>query len=254
MYSKENLEMWRNFKWIWVPLVFIILGVLQPLSSYYLPEIIESLGGFPEGAVIEIPQPTGEIVIAETLAQYNVIGILILVLALMGIVAGERQSGVANLIAVRPVSHLSYIVAKWAGAVTLTIVSYALGVIAATYYTVTLFGSLDMTMLIQGTVTYGLWLIFIVSITLFVSAWLRSNGTIAFVTLLTAIALSLITSIFHWLMAWSPAKLPDLAAQFLLEADREGWVLSVSVTLLITIALVVGAAMIIKNKETEDPA
>ena len=34
---KEGLENWRNKKWIWVPLVFILLAIMDPITNYYLP-------------------------------------------------------------------------------------------------------------------------------------------------------------------------------------------------------------------------
>ncbi|MDY0407538.1 hypothetical protein [Paracerasibacillus soli] len=52
--QKEMVENWRNFKWIWVPLVFILLAIMDPISTYYLPQILEAVGGLPEGAVFEI--------------------------------------------------------------------------------------------------------------------------------------------------------------------------------------------------------
>ncbi|HLR70808.1 MAG TPA: hypothetical protein VK085_05180 [Pseudogracilibacillus sp.] len=33
----------------------MLLTTMDPLSYYYLPEIIEMAGGVPEGAVIDIP-------------------------------------------------------------------------------------------------------------------------------------------------------------------------------------------------------
>ena len=119
MYNKEMLEMWRSFKWLWVPLVFILQGIMQPVTTYYLPQILESAGSFPEGTVIEIPTSTGEQVMAELMGQYSTIGVLILVLAGMAIVSGEKQSRAIGLILVRPLSYTTFITAKWAGLVTL---------------------------------------------------------------------------------------------------------------------------------------
>ena len=58
LFKKECLEMVRNFKVIWVPLTFLFLAKLIPLTAYYMPKIIDALGGLPEGTVIEIPLPS----------------------------------------------------------------------------------------------------------------------------------------------------------------------------------------------------
>ena len=55
LFKKEMKESMRNGKWIWIPVVFMIIGVSQPLTSYYMPQILEAAGNLPDGAVIEIP-------------------------------------------------------------------------------------------------------------------------------------------------------------------------------------------------------
>lgn len=42
--NKEFTQMIRDFKIIWLPLVFILLGITQPVMTYYLPTILEALG------------------------------------------------------------------------------------------------------------------------------------------------------------------------------------------------------------------
>lgn len=90
--------MGRIFKWVWVPLVSLILGVMQPLTSYYMPQILDYASGLPEGAVIQIPQPSAAEGMSQVLSQFGTIGVLILVLSFMGAVAGERHSGTIILI------------------------------------------------------------------------------------------------------------------------------------------------------------
>lgn len=50
--QKEWRENTRNFKVVWIPLVFIFFGLSEPLTSYYLPQILESVGSLPENTVI----------------------------------------------------------------------------------------------------------------------------------------------------------------------------------------------------------
>src|SRR5699024_9883536 len=103
-----------NKKWIWVPLVFILLAIIDPISNYYMPQIIDSIGGMPEGAVFEIPELSSAEVILMTLGQLSSLGVLVIILMSMGTIAGERKSGVIELILVKPVSYQHYITAKWA--------------------------------------------------------------------------------------------------------------------------------------------
>jgi ABC-2 type transport system permease protein len=250
MYEKEMLEMWRSYKWLWVPLVFLLFGIMQPVVSYYMPQILESAGGLPEGAVIEIPLPTAVQVLAETLSQYNTIGLLILVLAIMGIVSGERVSGAAGMILVKPVSFWGYITAKWAGAATLTVVSLAIGMLGAWYYTEQLIGSLSFGSVVLGWLLFTLWFIFIMAVTVCYSAMLKGNGAVAFLTLLTAIALSVLPLILKDWMKWSPGTLAGHANAAMATGQwPHGVGLPLGATFGFTVIVLFVAVKVFRNKE-----
>jgi ABC-2 type transport system permease protein len=253
MYNKEMLEMWRSFKWLWVPLVFILLGIMQPVTTYYLPQILESAGSLPEGTVIEIPTPTGEQVMAEVISQYSTIGILMLVLAGMAIISGEKQSRSISLILVRPLPHSTFITAKWAGLITLTITSLISGCLAGWYYTELLFGNVSVGHLASGVFAYGLWMIFVITVLVLMSTLLRGNSAVAFVTILIAVSLSILTDIFeHW-MLWSPARLAHHTSSLLVNrVTGDGFLLSVGVSVAAMIAILMAAVSALKRQELGD--
>ena len=101
LFKKEMKESMRNGKWIWLPIVLMIIGIMQPITSYYMPQILEMAGNLPEGAVIDIPMPSGEEVLISTFSQYGTIGTLLFVLALMNVISQERQNGLVFVV-VRP--------------------------------------------------------------------------------------------------------------------------------------------------------
>jgi ABC-2 type transport system permease protein len=248
LYSKEMLEMQRNYKWIWVPLVFILLGIMNPIGTYYLPQLLES-NGLSNEILKAIPTPTGAEVMLKTLSQYNTLGILILVLSFMGAVASERLSGSAIMVLVKPVPHLSYITAKWVAMLTLTTVSFVSGYIAAWYYTSLLIGDVGFTEIWKSMLVYLLWLLFVIAITLFYSSLLNSTGAIAFVSLLTLAAISLSTLTFTRFMKWSPGQLSTEAGALV---THDLTITSLWSTLSITVILIMllnyAAAFISKRK------
>lgn len=250
LFRKEMKEMWRSGKWLWVPVVFLLLGIMNPISSYYLPDILEKAGNLPEGAVIEIPPPKPSEVMVETLSQYGTMGVLILVLANMGVVSAERTSGIASMIMVKPVRYFSYITAKWASMVTLAAVSFLAGYGGAWYYTELLIGHVDPARAAAGFTVYGLWLIFILTVTLMMSTWLRSGGAIAFVTLFIAAALSILSGLFSRYAGWSPGRLADHAGAILMEGRGQAsfpW--SVGTTVLAAAALLFAAVRLFRTRE-----
>lgn len=207
MLRKELTELWRSYKWLWAPLVFIALGMMQPITTYFLPQILENAGGLPEGAVIEIPMPEPEQVLLETMSQYNTIGLLILVLAFMATVSGERTSGQAGMIMVKPVSYASFISVKWVAATLLMTVSLLLGMTGAWYYTEQLIGPIAYSQVALGLTLLALWFSFVMALTVCFSALLRSGAAAAFLSLLCAVLLSVLPAFLSKWMKWSPSML-----------------------------------------------
>ncbi|MBS4207968.1 ABC transporter permease subunit [Bacillus sp. FJAT-50079] len=250
LFKKERLEAVRDIKWIWMPLVFIILGIMEPLSAYYTPQIIEKFGGLPEGAIIEIPLPAAGEVLVRTAGQLNLFGVLVIVLAFMGILASERKSGTAAMVLVKPVSYYAFVLAKWLHGVVLVFCSYMLGMLAAWYYTYQLFEWVPASDFFAGSLTFGIWLIFIFTLTLFFSSCSSKSGIAAFGSLGTVIVLSMISSLLPEKFKWSPFGLTGYASEFWMGQSASG---RISITMIVTVALLALLTMfsirIFKRKE-----
>lgn len=254
MTGKELLELVRSFKLIWVPLVFILLGVMQPVTSYYMPILLEKAGNLPDGTVIEIPLPSGSQVLADTLSQYGVMGMLILVLAFMGIVSGERNSGAASILMVKPISILSYIGSKYAAMLLLAWGSLLAGYLASWYYTWLLIERVDFAPFMYSYLIYSLWLAFAMAATVWFSTLLRSAAGAAFSALGLAVLLSLLAGLMPKYFGWSPGALPGYAYQAVTgeisQASRFGW--SVGVTLLLAAISLPGSAWLLRRSSSID--
>lgn len=181
--------------------------------------IIEATGGLPEGAVFDLPTPPPSEAFMMSISQLNTLGVLVLALITMGSISGEKKSGVAELVLVKPVSYLSYLTAKWAAASTLLILSAAIGLIASWYYVQLLFGDLPFTAVAAAIFFYSLWILFLTSISLFMNAWSRIPGLVLFFTLAALMIMSLVTSVFSKYLAWSPARLSSYLRSLLITGD-----------------------------------
>ncbi|MED1467893.1 ABC transporter permease [Bacillus salipaludis] len=247
--NKELLEMWRNFKWIWVPITFILLGVQKPLSSYYLPQILDSIGNLPEGAKIEIPKPSAQEVFVSGLSEYSSLGVLIIVLTTMALIAGERKSGVAAMILVKPVSYCSFVTAKWVGALLLLWVSFFIGSAATWYYTGILFDWVAAGESFQAFFFYGLWFTVILTIALFFSAANLVPGVAGFVSLLVVIILSLASSSLSDWLEWSPAMLPKYANDLVLIGKLSDYTLPACLIAIASILILLALSIFIFRKK-----
>ncbi|GAA0137318.1 ABC transporter permease subunit [Paenibacillus sp. YSY-4.3] len=206
IYQKELLGMARSYQLLWVPVVLMLLVVMQPVTSYYLPEILAASGSMPEELIAGFPIPGSAEVMASVLGQYSTIGVLILVIAGMQVVAGERYGGTAALVLVRPVSSASFISAKWAGQMTLMLLSFTASYAAAWYYTVLLLGPVSWREGLIAGGLYILWLTFAISLTVLLSTLLRGSAA-AVISLLLMGALSLGYSLAPSWFSWSPGRL-----------------------------------------------
>ncbi|WP_082967647.1 ABC transporter permease subunit [Paenibacillus oryzae] len=213
MFGKELLELVRSLKLIWVPIVFIALGIMQPVTSYYMPVILEKAGNLPDGSVIEIPLPTGAQVMAETLAQFGSLGALVIVLVFMGTVSSERNSGAVSMILVKPVSPASYLVSKWGAMLLLSSLSLLAGYGAAWYYTGFLIEAVAFKAVLSSFLLYELWLLVLLTLTLLLSTALRSAAGAAFAALGAGAVLSLLSNLFPKYAGWLPGALPGFARQ-----------------------------------------
>ncbi|MEH7275071.1 ABC transporter permease [Neobacillus vireti] len=249
LFQKEMLEMWRNFKWIWVPITFILLGVSEPLTNYYMEPLLNALGGLPEGAVFDIPTPSAGAVLASGLSQYSTIGVLIIVLSTMGVIAGERKSGVAAMILVKPVSYLSYITAKWAGGILLVWISLFIGYLATWYYTGQLFDWIPFGEFFQSYLLYAIWLSVVLTVTVFFSASLMAPGMAGFISLALALVVSIISGALVHLLEWSPSQLTGYASSLLTAGELPDDTLPASLVGILIIAILLWLSVLIFKKK-----
>ncbi len=250
MFKKEAVEMIRNYKWVWIPLVFAIVGLTQPISSYYMPDLMENFGELPEGTVIEIPIPPPGSVMNATLGQFSQIGVLVLVLSSMGAISSERNTGTAGLILAKPVSKVSFITAKWAAAVLIAWLALIFGFAAAWYYTELLIGPVEAGPAVAGFFVYGLFLTFVVTVTIFLSSLMKNSLGIAFLSIGVVLALSILSGVLKTLLFWSPGTLTAHAGS-LLETGEAGDHFAAAVTMssLVIVALLLLAPYLFKRQK-----
>lgn len=171
--KKEVQQMAREFKILWLPIVFILLGLTQPIMMYYLPVILQSAGGI-EGIIIDptMAKPEGQEVLASTLnSQFDQLGIIILAVATMSIIQGEKANGMMGFILTRPVSISSYLNSKIIIHYILAVICIALGYGVSYGYSTYLFTTVPMTQAIWAFAFYCVWLLFIITFVAMISTF-----------------------------------------------------------------------------------
>ena len=246
--QKEFREAWRNWKFLWIPLVFALLGMSDPLTNYYMMDILNAVGNLPEGFAISMPDLVPADILQASIGQFQLIGLLVLIGAFVGAVSKERANGMATLLYVRPISFAAYFMSKYVVMSAVGLVSLVAGFTASVYYTIVLYGNFEMTMLLASFATYFVWLLFVIAITLLMSAAFKTGVATAgaFIIIFGGQIVDAIVGIF-WTV--SPWKLPGYGVQLIrgtMEMPDYWWSMAVTVVLLL-IFIVIGIFAMKKN-------
>jgi ABC-2 type transport system permease protein len=109
---KELREQFRTNRIVAVAAVFVLFGILGPVTDRYMKELIDAIGSQSGGFTIQVPGPSlpndlGQIV--KNLSQFGIICALLLA---MGSVAWEKERGTAGMILTKPASRAAFLAAK----------------------------------------------------------------------------------------------------------------------------------------------
>src|SRR5699024_4331594 len=107
---------------------------MDHITTYYMLQILYAAGCMAVGAVFEMTSTSTSEAINMSLGQINSLGILVIALISMGTIAGERKSGVIELILVKPIAYRNYILAKWFALIVLIWLSLSAGLLMSWYY------------------------------------------------------------------------------------------------------------------------
>jgi len=203
---KEFRESWRSFKFIWIPLVFILLGVSDPVMNYFMEDILKAVGNMPEGFQMMMPELQPLDLLMASTGQFQLIGVIVLIAVFVGTISRDRSSGTATLIYIRPVSAVSLFMSKWIVAALVAILSAVLGYAGSLYYTSVLYGSVSFKDALIMVVTYAVWLLFVMALTVALSAAF-STGLAATIAIIVIPIGGMIDSIIGSFWNASPWKL-----------------------------------------------
>lgn len=179
MLIKETKELFKSYKALMIPLIFIIILIMQPIVLKMLPTLLESEGTLPAGTIIQMADPLVSDVLGSILGQFEQLGVIAIVLIMMGTIVEERASGVAAMVLVKPIGREKYYFTKLFVYGVLIIVSFLIAVGVCGYYTDIIYEGLDWGILFKGAAVYLPNLLLVVSIVLFLSSLLKKQLAVA---------------------------------------------------------------------------
>lgn len=250
--KKEIHQMAREFKILWLPIVFILLGLTQPILMYYLPVILQSVGGV-EGIMIDptIAKPGGQEVLASTLySQFDQLGIIILVVATMSIIQGEKANGMMAFILTRPVSIASYLNSKIIIHYILAVICIALGYAVSYGYSAYLFTTVPVTQAMWALAFYCVWLLFIITFVALMSTFFNSPAFIALISIVVLLICRFIAGLHPFIDVVNPASNSLYATNILMSGEVGSWYgINIVVTLLLVLLMMITMQSFIAKKK-----
>jgi len=140
--GKELREAVRTRRVVVVGALFLVIGMLSPLTARFLPEILEATLG--DELTIPIPTPTAAMALDQLLGNLGQLGALAAIALAMGLVAGEIDRGTAAFVLAQPASRAAFLLAKIVGLATVLGVATMLAVMVGWVYTAVLFEPLPV--------------------------------------------------------------------------------------------------------------
>ncbi|WP_026831394.1 ABC transporter permease [Exiguobacterium antarcticum] len=244
----ELTEAAKEYKYVWLTIFFIILGLTQPLINMYLEIILQQLGGT-FGVMLDPnkPSPTSNEIFLSTISgQFNQIGLVILIISFMSLIAADRENGMQDFILTRPVSIYSYVYAKLIAHWLISMFSILFGILISYFYTVYLFGSFSLLKLISFSFLYSLWILYLVSLVIVISIYIKHQVLIAVSTIGITFVLLFINNFNPTFSYLLPSSILNVAAHQISDA-HDFHHLSVVSCLLFTISHLVWATMKLKR-------
>jgi ABC-2 type transport system permease protein len=112
--AKEVREQLRTGRIVAVAAVFVLFGILGPLTDRYMKNIIEFIGsqGGAGGMQITVPDPSLKGSLAQIGKNLSQFGYICAILLAMGAVAWEKERGTAGMIMTKPASRAAFLTAK----------------------------------------------------------------------------------------------------------------------------------------------
>ena len=162
---KEIHQLWRTKRLFVMSAVFLIFGMGSPLIAKVTPQILSSIEGAEMFADL-IPEPTAGDAMSQYIKNLSQFGFILAVLLAMGLVVGEKERKTIPMIISKPMPRWAFIISKYFAQLIMYVVMFLLSSLVAYYYTIILFGSLDLGafLLLNGLML--LWLLTFVALSL----------------------------------------------------------------------------------------
>lgn len=188
VWRPEVLRVWRTRRLIVLIGAFAVLGLGDPILTYYTPELLKASTG---GIRVIAPAPTPAAAIAGFARSITQIGTLLVVVIGAASVAIDARPALATFYRTRVRHPAVLLLPRYFSTAAATLAALALGTVAAGYETAVLIGRASPVVLVGGFGLEALWMCFALAVVTAWSALVRGMVGVVGCTLATLLALAL---------------------------------------------------------------
>lgn len=122
--KKEAIEMLRTYKLLIMISIFAVIGILNPVTAKFVPQLIDQF--LPGNIRIDIPEPTAMDSWSQFFKNVPQMGLVVMVIVFGGMMSGEFSRGTLVNLLTKGLSRHTVVLSKFFMTVALWSVSYLL--------------------------------------------------------------------------------------------------------------------------------
>lgn len=205
LFKKEAVESIRNFKLFLLLAVFIIIGIISPLTAYLMPDIMAMVMK-DAGIKFELPVVTAVDSYVQFFGNMNQLGLPILVIVTGSILTNEFSRNTLINLLTKGLKRHNVMLVKFLYTILMWTVVYVFGAVTAYLYTIYYWeNELENILAAFGlTWLYG---IFLISVIMMASAIFRTSFLGVLFTVLGVVIIMIIASIYPMTAEYLPQYL-----------------------------------------------
>jgi ABC-2 type transport system permease protein len=242
---KEITEQWRTGRLPVVAVIFLLLGLASPVLAKYTPDIVKLAASSID---IHVPTPTIKDAVAQLIKNLSQVGVLTAILLAMGSVAGEKESGTAAFVLVKPVRRFAFLAGKFSGLALTMAAAVLICGLAAYLYTELLFAPLSVLGFGAACLVMLLGLLEIAAVTFLGSTLVRSSIPAAGIGLVALVVAGIVSSLPN-VGRFTPFGLNELASALALQHTATGWTWPVIVNAGFVVVALAASWLVLRRQE-----
>lgn len=248
LWKLELLRLRRTWRGPGLLVVFLLFGVLGPITARYIEQILASLGT--DDVQVTFPPPVPADGMIQYLGDAQQIGLIAVIAAAAGALSFDASADIAIFVRSRMQSVASLVLTRYAVYAGVGAGAWAAGALVAWYETWALIGGLPADRVLLGTLLGGLYFAYVVAIVALASGLTRGTLGTMFMTLslvlIPQVTLGLLGGLGEWLPWTLGAALGGLTDG---THDPVDYLRSAAVTILLAVASLAAAIRLLDRRE-----